>query len=352
MASTQPLTPPTANLRLLPPPALDLEPAPLNGSGVFDIQQPVAEIIPFYPESAGSDVGLIPFSFDDFETDADEAELAPIADLLTDEDLTPPPPQDTTPETNRLVATGELTHRQTGYLNGVSLSAVLQMLHLERKSCVVDVSAYGWLGTLTLVNGELVDAQVGDIEGEEAAFTILNWNNPQTTIIDGVEFFRHTVQRPITQLIMDAVRIGDESAGTESGPDSLAIDIERAAGQPDGREWTWLVDSMVLAGAVNVRIVGPESLVMTEARVTNSLGSNELDLARAIRTWAALLGPDCSEIVVTRKDHLVIMALLSAEYTQYLYAEAPGHETAELIRRSLRSIQRVEGSTSPESNAG
>jgi hypothetical protein len=73
------------------------------------------------------------------------------------------------------------------------------MLHLERKTCVVEVSAHGWLGALTLVNGELVDASTGDCSGEDAACVILNWTDPQTAILDGAEHFRHTVQRPITQ---------------------------------------------------------------------------------------------------------------------------------------------------------
>jgi hypothetical protein len=218
------------------------------------------------------------------------------------------------------------------------------MLHLERKTCVVDVSAYGWLGTLTLVNGELVDAQVGDVDGEDAAFTILNWVNPQTSIIEGVELFRHTVRRPITQLIMDAVRIGDET-GLLNPAKLPEYAGDTSSANPAPHDWTWLVDSLVLAGAVNVRIVGSDALVLTEARVTGSLGGSEPDLARAIRTWAALLGPECSEVVVSRADHVAILARISVPDNRFVYAEAPGHETAELIRRSIRSIHRTQSAS-------
>lgn len=214
------------------------------------------------------------------------------------------------------------------------------MLHLERKTCIVDASAYGWLGRLTLVNGELVDAEVGDIVGEDAAFMILNWTNPQTSIMDGVDLFRHTVQRPITQLIMDAVRIGDETGVLN--PANLA-EAEFAHGSTSDKkpdDWTWLIDSMVLAGATNVRVVGPDAPCSPDKRNTGSLGNQTGDLARGIRTWAALLGPDCSEVVATRSDHIVILALLSAEKFEYIYAEASGPETAEMVRRALRSVQR------------
>jgi hypothetical protein len=338
MAATQPLTPPSS-LRIVPPQA-ERDIVNFSSAPVFDIQPPVAEVLPFTPfrfDEPSPD--LAPFSFDDLDNLAAAADLPPIADLLTDADTVTPP----APESERHHApggTGELTHRQTGYLNGVSLSAVLQMLHLERKTCAVEVSAHGWLGTLILVNGELVDASLGDLDGEDAAYTILNWTNPQTSIMDGVDLFRHTVQRPITQLIMDAVRIGDETGllNPANLPDHDRDDLEVPV--PAGDDWEWLIESMTMAGARNVRVLGPNNLGSSELRTTGLLGTPQINLARALRTWSALLGPDCTEVVVTRSDHIMILALLNANRSEYIYAEASGPETAELIRRSLRSIQR------------
>jgi hypothetical protein len=232
--------------------------------------------------------------------------------------------------------TSDLLPRHTGYLHGVSLAAVLQMLHLERKSCVVEVSAHGWLGTLTLVNGELVDAATGDATGEDAACRILAWHDPQTAILDAAETFRHTVQRPITQLIMDAARIVDETGMLNPAmlPDFDHDQAIRASG-----DWQWLIDSLALAGATNIQIVTPDSMP-NERRHTGMLGDPSADLARGIRTWATLLGPDVTEVVATRSDHTVILAVLDVDRSEFIYAEAPGLETAELVRRSLRSIRR------------
>jgi hypothetical protein len=227
--------------------------------------------------------------------------------------------------------------RQTGYLNGVSLSAVLQMLHLERKTCVVEVAAHGRLGTFTLVNGELVDAAAGDFAGEDAACAILIWHDPKTSILDGAEIFRHTVKRPITQLIMDATRIVDETGGLN--PANLPafdrpVDTIFSSGS-----WQWLIDSLTLIGATNVQIVTPESHP-GDRRHTGLLSDPNADIARGIRTWATLLGPDVTEVVATRSDHIIVLAVLDADRSEFIYAEAAGTETAELIRRSLRSIQR------------
>lgn len=271
-----------------------------------------------------------PFTFDDFPGAYGPETLEPFRSFVEDS----PAPEYIETQTWH---NAEHVHRQTGFLHGVSLSAVLQMLHLERKTCVVEVSARGWLGTLTLVNGELVDASVGDCDGEAAACTILNWSNAQTTIIDGVDLFRHTVQKPITSLIMDAVRIGDETGMLDSSRVDDYLDGAPAGSVPsDHSGWQWLVDSLILTGASTARVVTAGS----EARQTGFLVDPSADLARGIRTWATLLGPDVSEVVVTRSDHIAILAMLNPEHTQLIYAEASGPETAELIRRSLRSVAR------------
>jgi hypothetical protein len=328
MVSTQPLQPPrTPLLRLLSPATSDLDPSSLPAIPVFDLHT-AAPLQPRLVQSAEEE--LTPFSFVDFATDCETEDLEPYSTLVEDK------PEPAYVETQS-PETGQLLHRQTGYLNGVSLSAVLQMLHLERKTCIVEVSARGWLGTLTLVNGELVDAAVDDSRGEEAAVMILNWSNAQTTIIDGVELFRHTVQKPITSLIMDAVRIGDETGMLDPSRLPDFEDESSATAPIDHSGWQWLVDSLILTGATTARVVtaGPG-----EKRQTGFLGDQTGDLARGIRTWAALLGPDASEVVVTRSDHIAVLAMLDPEHTQLIYAEASGPETAELIRRALRSVAR------------
>jgi hypothetical protein len=106
-----------------------------------------------------------------------------------------------------------------------------------------------------------------------------------------------------------------------------------------GTDWRWLVDYLALAGAQNVQILTPD-MATPEPRPTGSLGDPIADLARGIRTWAALLGPDVTEVVATRGDHTAVLAVLDADRSEFIYAEAPSLETTEMVRRSLRSIRR------------
>ena len=320
MVSIQPHQPPrTPLLRLLSPAMSDHDPETSRAGSVVSLP---AKPLEQRTQEDNADAELAPFSYHD---------LADFEVPLTPEPISATGADTTAPEW-REPDLGQMLHRQTGYLSGVSLSAVLQMLHLERKTCVVEVSARGWLGTLTLVNGELVDAAVGEISGEEAALIILNWSNAQSSIIDGVDLFRHTVQRPITSLIMDAVRIGDETGMLD--PSRVGDDFEGAP--VDASDWQWLVDSLFLTGANTARILTAGA---SETRQTGFLVDPTADLARGIRTWASLLGPDVSEVVVTRSDHIAILAMLDHGHSQFVYAEASGPETVDTIRRALRSIK-------------
>jgi hypothetical protein len=319
MASTQPLPPiRTSPLRALRKVSAKRGSTDLSLNPIFDLNTA--------PDLHLAEVK--PFSITD---DLPEVPHAPIGELPADLDA-PPRAYSATARPQ----TGDLQVRQTGYLKGVSLAAILQMLHLERKSCVVEVSAHGWLGSLTLVNGELVDASFGDLSGEEAACLILNWPNPQTSILDRIDLFRNTVHRPITQLIMDAARIVDETASLDPAhlPEHAASD---SAGTGDDLQW--LIDSLALGGASNIQILSPDTLP-AEQRHAATLSETAGDLARGIRTWASLLGPDVTEVVATRGDHTAVLALLDADRGEFIYAEAPSLETTELVRRSLRSIRR------------
>jgi hypothetical protein len=320
MVSTQPLPeqPPSA-LRLVPAVVNEPEQDSIPATPIFDLTPQLGANRSGQQIAAQPDAELQPFSFDDFAADNVLDTATPIASLIAEPDA---------PQTGMLSGTSGLTKRVTSYLNGLSLAAILQMLHMERKTCVVDVSAHGWLGALTLINGELVDARVGEITGEQAAYTILNWQSPQVMISDGVETVQPSVTRPITQVIMDAARLIDETAAFGQGPElpDEPTTIE---------DWQWLTDSLTLFGAQNVCI-----LTMTNSEIcsTGMLDQQGRELARAVRTWTTLLGDNASEVVLTRADRMIIVAPINPSHSAFVYAETLNSETSDRIRRSLRSL--------------
>ena len=83
---------------------------------------------------------------------------------------------------------------------------------------MLEVTAGGRLGTLTMVNGELIDAEVDDRSGDAVAMQILRWPYPVTAILPSGALVRHSVNMPLTRLLMDAVRLQDEAIVLPESP--------------------------------------------------------------------------------------------------------------------------------------
>ena len=110
------------------------------------------------------------------------------------------------------------TAESSALLTGVSLPIILQMLHLDRKSCELRVTAGDRAGALTLQRGELVAARYGDEEGEEAFHEIFGWPDARTEIWDARTETERTILTPLPHLLMEAVRRQDEASRLRGEP--------------------------------------------------------------------------------------------------------------------------------------
>ena len=107
-------------------------------------------------------------------------------------------------------------------IEGVSLTGFVQLVEMERRTCTLFVAAAERRGTLGFGGGRLVDAQCGERDGEPAALEILGW--PVTSFAyQGVLTARPaTIRRSLTELLLEAARLGDESARTDTRTDTDA----------------------------------------------------------------------------------------------------------------------------------
>jgi len=108
---------------------------------------------------------------------------------------------------------------ENGFVNGISLQSFLQLISMEAKSCTLTVRSGPKSGEIFLESGELMDARTGKLDGNEAAYEIISWNDEGLTIeIDKV---CHTKERkiefPIMHLLMEAARMADERSILEAG---------------------------------------------------------------------------------------------------------------------------------------
>ncbi|WP_425146393.1 DUF4388 domain-containing protein [Deinococcus sp.] len=99
-----------------------------------------------------------------------------------------------------------------GLLRGLSLPGLLQMMQWEHKSAAILVQVGTTWGRLHLRAGELVDAYVhasGDT-GEQAALTILSWQKVTLFLERSYHNQHHIITRPLTNLLMDAMKQRDD----------------------------------------------------------------------------------------------------------------------------------------------
>ena len=283
----------------------------------YDLVPPPEPHADSFPSPTGTHP-LVPFSLDSIEPHR------PVTGKLVRPSVAPPaPPRPTNTLRSTAPFGADQEIRHTGYLSGISLSGILQMLRMERNSCVLEVTAVGRLGTLTMVNGELIDAEVDDQFGDAVAMRILRWPSPVTAILPSAALVRHSVNMPLTQLLMDAVRLQDEAivvAGTpwiDGAPPPPAVgEIPRRWLQLPGR----LVD---LGGTVALVMTGASDQPVAEAGTSLDPATSTAAVARGVRTWSSLLVDGVDRVHVIAGARRLVLAVLTPDTDAFVYVEAP-----------------------------
>lgn len=111
-----------------------------------------------------------------------------------------------------------------GAIFGVTLASFLQLVEVERKSCTVRVVAGGEVGYLFFEEGSLVDAEIGSETGLKAANRIVVLNRPEIQITPPTENHRKSIDIPLSNVLLEAFRIKDESLAAAGIPVSESIE--------------------------------------------------------------------------------------------------------------------------------
>ena len=289
-----------------------------NRATTYEVSPTADAVVEPFPSSTGTHP-LVPFSLDSIEPHRPgTGKLVHPSTPLTD---STPRQTATLRPLGARGADPEIRH--TGYLTGISLSGILQMLHMERNSCVLEVTAGGRLGTLTMVNGELIDAEVDDRSGDAVAMQILRWPYPVTAILPSGALVRHSVSMPLTRLLMDAVRLQDEAIVV---PESPWIDDgpppPMAAETP--ARWRELPARLVALGAAVALVMtatGDEPVA--EAGTSLDQFTPTAAVARGVRTWSSLLVDGVDRVHVIAGPRRLVLATLTADNDAIVYAETP-----------------------------
>lgn len=100
-----------------------------------------------------------------------------------------------------------------GHIADVSLPSFLQLLQMERKTCLLEVELAGGKGLLAIHQGEVVDAYLAELEGDEAALLMCSaeTRSIQISKVEGsTKTWPRKVTLPLNYLLMESARLRDE----------------------------------------------------------------------------------------------------------------------------------------------
>lgn len=98
-----------------------------------------------------------------------------------------------------------------GNLNDMSLPSIVQIMCLERHKVGVHLARDGERGCILFDTGEIVHATIGAIEGEEAIYQLLTWEDGAFRTSRETNSARRTIYMRWDQLLMEGMRRLDES---------------------------------------------------------------------------------------------------------------------------------------------
>jgi CheY-like chemotaxis protein len=87
---------------------------------------------------------------------------------------------------------------------------LIQVLEIGRKTGALSLARQGETAVLYFREGQIYDAESGDLRGDLAVFRILNWGDGDFKIQFGAESKQHSVQNSTQGLLMEGMRQLDE----------------------------------------------------------------------------------------------------------------------------------------------
>lgn len=138
-----------------------------------------------------------------------------------------------------------------GVMLGATLQDLIQMECLTLATRSVKVSAHDKEGVIYFAGGQVVHAQVGSAQGEDAVFEMLQWKNGNFSIQDGMRPAEETITRHWQGLLLEAASRSDESTvnsivdGNQAGE---VIQLDKAQFMQRDPVLEVLADPEVIAG--------------------------------------------------------------------------------------------------------
>ncbi len=103
-------------------------------------------------------------------------------------------------------------------IQGIEIHSLLQMIQMEGTTCTLRVQTADEVGFLYVLNGELIDAEAGDLKHAAAAKSIVGWTEPTIKIEYTCEKTEKAIQQPLMNILAEAVQFKGQRREKPSPP--------------------------------------------------------------------------------------------------------------------------------------
>lgn len=103
-----------------------------------------------------------------------------------------------------------------GTLTNVSSGMFLQLMEMEERTCTIRLAEMksGKRGVLFFRKGELLDARINGLKGEEAAYEIFSWDEVSIAIQNACRVKVRRLHNDLQAILLEAMRLKDEKTHT------------------------------------------------------------------------------------------------------------------------------------------
>ena len=224
----------------------------------------------------------------------------------------------------------------SGTVSGFSLSAVLQLIELERKSCTVrltkSILESDLEGALYFQNGRLMDAASQNHIGENAVRELISWQDPLIEIEKPAQVAEAQVRTSIAEFLIEQARAAQQDP------------IDPGAMKTSSLEQTRLIEAIQqLSGVVAVALYSwPASELLTAVASSideplATLTGCAREIFTVVHRLEAAYGTSESKSLFWLGNRFLLVHAIGPDHCAIIAAD-PEHTTAQILRQQLRSM--------------
>ncbi len=102
-----------------------------------------------------------------------------------------------------------------GFVKGINIASFLQLIELEQKTCTLKITKGKRTATLYFKKGELWDAELDNLKGEDAVLEIIPWEHTIIEIKNRCPIKERKINHDLKHLILEALKREDEKEKQE-----------------------------------------------------------------------------------------------------------------------------------------